>query len=331
MKDINVAVVTDDNAAMQLSVTLKSLLINKKENERIHIYYVETGLTCKHKEYIAQMVTNCNCEITFIEAPQEYLDIVKEARIKIVYCYCFLHEILPNTLDKVLMIESDMIVLDSVSNLYSINIDDYCLAAIDDMQSKWYKEKIGINSKSLYFNSGVMLLNLERIRKKKITEKTKEVLKSGNYLCSFDVQDELNYLYEGEVKSIPPKYNFTSSFVPYNYSDMQKYRIPSTMCSEEEYMEAREMPTIVHFTRSQLIQPKPWFKPCNHPYKDEWIKYRNMTILRDEPLKSANMTLKRRVINICYRYLPKRMSATMLGIFRAYFYPKFLYRILKHN
>ena len=331
MGTINIAVVTDNNVVGQLAVTIKSILANKKNEDDIHFFYVETGLSNENKDYIRRIVTEGQSIIDFFEAPEEYLNIVNNARVKVVYCYCFLHEILPVTVGKVLLVESDMIILDSLSDLFNMNIDEYYIAAADDMQSKWYKEKIGMNKDEMYFNSGVMLMNLDKMRRDSITKKIIKVLKSGDSICGFDVQDELNVAYGGEVKKIPPKYNFTASFIPYNYENMKRYRKPSTCCTEEEFNEAKIAPIIIHYTRSQLMQPKPWLTPCDHPYKGEWIKYRDMTVLKEESLKPAKTTSKRKMVSIIYRYFPLSVSASMLGIVRAYLYPKYLYKIIKHN
>lgn len=327
---MNIVFVTDNNVVDQLEITIDSIYANRGETDEFHFYYIAYGLSDTNRELVEKKITDLGGAIDIIAPKEKYLDVVENARIKVVYSYCFLHEMLPENVDKALMLETDMIVNGSLGDLYDTNIDDYYIAATDDMQSRWYKKKLGMSEKSVYFNSGVMLLNLKKIREQRMTDKICRIISSGKFLCAFDVQDELNAIFEGKIKVIPPKYNFTSSFVPYNYENYLRYRLPSTCCTKNEFDEAREHPVIIHFTRSQLIQPKPWLNPCDHPYRDKYLDYFTNSN-HEKRIDNAKFTVKRKFVKLLYSSLPAWLSASLLGIVRAYFFPKYLYKYLKHN
>ena len=330
--DMNIVFVSDDNLSTLVSVTIKSILENKRKEDNLHFYYVGYQISEKSKNYLTQLVTSYNDKLTFIDAPDYCLELAGDVvTAKVIYCYCYLQDILPKEIEKVLLLESDMLVLGSLDKLYSTDITNYYVAATDDMQSKWYNRKLGLGDDVSYFNSGMMLLNLKKIREDNITPKVTELLKNGKAKFCFDVQDELNVVFDGGVKIIPPKYNCTSSFTTYSYKNMMLYRHPTTRCTYEEFIEARKHPVVLHFTRNQLIQPKPWVEGCEHPYKDKYLKYREHTVEKNIPFRKGKFTIKRKILGILYQYLPKRMTAFVLGNLRSFWYPVVLYRFMKHN
>ena len=71
-------------------------------------------------------------------------------------------------LDKVLYLDCDVIVNTSLKDLYDTDITDYYAAGVKDiaMTSSGYVPKLENNN--IYFNTGVLLLNLDKMRKDKI-------------------------------------------------------------------------------------------------------------------------------------------------------------------
>ena len=246
----------------------------------------------------------------------------------IAYTYCFFQDILPGFVEKVLLIEADTIVVKSLKELYDTDIEDYYLAATDDLQSKFCKEKIGIKENSPYFNCGVLLLNLKKMRKDKVTEGIKKTIKDGKSKFMYEVQDEMNFFYEGKVKILPPKYNFTTAICLFSYKDMLRYRWPSTCCTEEEFNEAKKDPVIVHFTKNQIIQSRPWVKDCTHPYKNYYLDVMSNTCISDMQLWNSDIKIVNRIVNFIYSKISKSLIAWIIGSVHAYFYPKYLYRYI---
>ena len=144
----------------------------------------------------------------------------------------------------------------------------------------------------------------------------------------YDVQDVINYTVEGRVKILPPKYNCTTAVFLFDYKNMIRYRRPSTKCSKEEYEEGRTNPLIVHFTKNQVIQPRPWVDGCFHPYKDYYLNVRNQTVMKDEPLWNHKPEKLNKFANFLYMRVSKTLTALLLGVVHAYLYPAFLYKTL---
>lgn len=163
---MNIVLATSDFYSKPAIVTIKSLLMNNTKEKNLNIYYIENGLSDENKNNLLELVNQNGRSITFITMPEELKSISGLMRTNVVaYTYCFLQDILPKFVEKVLLIEADTIVVQSLKGLYNTDIEDYYLAAVDDLQSKFCKEKIGIKASSPYFNCGVLLINLKKCEK----------------------------------------------------------------------------------------------------------------------------------------------------------------------
>lgn len=326
---MNIVFATSDLFSKPAMVTIKSILLSNVNAKKINIFYIENGLSEANKTLLKNMVSGTNCNIEFLQMPTFFNDIKGLLRTNpIAYTYCFLQDILPSSIDKVLLIESDTIVVDSLDELYSIDIDNFYLAATDDLQSKYCKEKLGIDKDSSYFNSGVMLLNLKKMRTDGVSKDLFELIKKGKSKFLYEVQDEMNVFYEHKVKIIPPRFNATTTFFLFDYDDMIKYRWPTTVCSRAEYYEAYSHPTVVHFTKNQIIQPRPWIENCSHPYARFYEEVKNQTPAKDCQLWISKRSVISNIVFFIYSKISHSLVARTLGVVHAYLYPKFLYKYI---
>lgn len=117
----------------------------------------------------------------------------------------YLTDLLPNE-DMVLYLDTDLLVIDNVTELFDLNMDDYYMAGVIDQGAKTnlMTQNIDID-KEHYINSGVCLFNLKKIRK---DNKTKEL---DNYLNTHKLlypdQDTINVIFKNKILFLDNKYN----------------------------------------------------------------------------------------------------------------------------
>ena len=327
---MNIVITSSDLYSKLAITTLQSLFVNNRDADEIVVYYIGDKLSDQSRENLTSLVAEHGREINFIPMPERFEQLTGSNRNgQTVFCYCFFQDILP--VDRVLLLEGDQIVTGNLSELYNTDIEEYYIAAADDLQSGVYKKKIGMRKDSPYVNCGMILYNLRKWREDGLTEKISDVLRSGRHMFFYDVQDVINYTVEGGVKVLPPKYNSTTAVFLFDYRDMIRYRRPSTKCTEEEYEEGRNNPVIVHFTKNQIIQPRPWTEQCSHPYRDCYLSVRSGTVMKDEPLWKYKPGKLNRFANFLYTRVSETFTAYALGIVHAYLYPLFLYKFLFRN
>ncbi len=326
---MNVVFASGDQYSRLAIVTIKSLLMNNTEAPGINIYYISNGISEESQQYLKDLVAEYNRKIVFIPFPSELDSFPGSNRNgQTVFSYCFFQDILPSDVDKVLLLEGDTIVTGSLEDFYETDLSDYYIAAADDLQSKWYKRKLGMRDDSPYVNCGVILYNLKKWREDNITEKIIDVLNSGEHMFFYDVQDVINYTLEGGIKVFPPKFNCTTAIFLFDYKNMLRYRHPSTPCTEMDFKEGRREPVVVHFTKNQVIQPRPWIEYCDHPYRDHYMRIREQTVIKDDPLLAYDRENLNKWAYIMYTRMSKGLTASVLGIVHSFLYPVFLYRFL---
>lgn len=109
-----------------------------------------------------------------------------------------LTKLLPENIDKVLSLDVDTIVKDDISELWDMDIDDYYLSASI--------EPGRTNAEKQYFNTGVALYNLKKIREDAIDDTLVWDLNHHKY-PNID-QDAINKICAGKIKPMPPEYNY---------------------------------------------------------------------------------------------------------------------------
>lgn len=166
---------------------------------------------------------------------------------------------------KVLWLDSDVIVLESIEALWNVNISDKPLAAVKNalFKHRWDLPKsLGMMSPRQYFNTGVMLLNLDLLRKEDAENQFNNATNKYREVIRFADQDVLNALYHERFLPLDLRWNFITSAY-YNLSES------IAVHGEAGYSRARYRPSIVHFTTM-----KPWVYGCGHPYRDTYLKHR---------------------------------------------------------
>jgi lipopolysaccharide biosynthesis glycosyltransferase len=165
--------------------------------------------------------------------------------------------------DKVLYLDSDMVVLNDLTELWETDIGGYCAAAVRDLDFianchknyEDYYEKIlkHINIKNVndYFQAGTILFNLAELRKHFTSAEIFKVAMSR--VWHFQDQDVLNFILRGKVKYIGQRWNAFSLLEPASgRSGLMREWLPVPLL--REYEQAAKNPSIIHFAG----QPKVW-------------------------------------------------------------------------
>ena len=101
--------------------------------------------------------------------------------------------------DRVIYLDVDTIVCDSLLPLWELDLDGYYFAAVPEYGN--YNPFF----RPLYFNAGVMVMNLKLMREDGIADKLIEAINKGRY--RYGEQDAINHLCYSKVKPLPTRYN----------------------------------------------------------------------------------------------------------------------------
>lgn len=164
---------------------------------------------------------------------------------------------LDREVEKCLYLDSDMLCLFDIRELFALDLSDKIVAAVGDCGTKHRKIKfVQKGQKKLhffdenYFNSGFLLLNAKEYRKYAIENKCEELASCCTYITAAD-QDLLNAtIPQDKVLKLPFAYNFqTICFCYCICKDENQNRLNYTRA---EFTKSFKSPKILHFGE------KPW-------------------------------------------------------------------------
>lgn len=215
-KEIPIFFAVDDGYSPFLAVALQSLTDNCSDENRYLIKILNTDISSENRRKIAKYERN-NVDIEFVDL-NYYIQKIKDKLYtrdyysKTTYFRLFIPNLYPQY-DKALYLDSDIVILDDIANLYNIDMgNDLVAAAPDDVIQfnevfRVYAEKVvGVADYHRYFNAGVLLMNLHQLRTFKFQEKFLFLLDRIKFAVAQD-QDYLNRLCKGRVKLIDRVWN----------------------------------------------------------------------------------------------------------------------------
>lgn len=283
---IKVVYITDEGYAMPTCVSISSLIYNMDESDEAKIYIICGMLSDLSKERFA-LLSNNRVQIELIEVQNEEYIKLAQTNIQEDYTYVTgtalfkfrVAEILQQE-DKVIYLDGDILVQKSLRTLYAYSLEDCYVAAVNDMLdmdvagSSMLAKRIGLDCKD-YFNSGVMLLNLQKMRMDVVAEKLLAYRKSGiNYFMD---QDALNAVLGHRRLKLPYIYNFMSTVTDaYEVNVISEKFFVQPKKNIEEYIDTA---VILHLTGTR----KPW-KYCMPWYSALFLKYYEESPYRTEKL-----------------------------------------------
>lgn len=201
----------DDGYMPFLAVALESLIDNASKNYYYSIKILYTNINEDNKRKINKYKRD-NVNIEFVDL-NYYIEKVKDKLYtrdyytKTTYFRLFIANLYPQY-NKAIYLDSDIVVLGDVSELYNIELGDNLIAAAPDdvIQTtrvfQEYAEKVvGVADYRNYFNAGILLMNLDEFRKFNFQEKFLYLLETIKFTVAQD-QDYLNRLCKGKVKII---------------------------------------------------------------------------------------------------------------------------------
>lgn len=286
---------TDNNYVMPTGVMLTSLFENNK-GENICVHVLDGGLADESKSQLNDIANKYSQHIVYYKINDELfkdfpIDNANQAchiHSMATYYRLYMSKILPENIDKIIYLDGDLLVLDSLKSLWDMNLDGYALAAVPDpfnnrvdhYNSLRYPMELG------YFNAGVLLVNLRYWRDNNVLVDFLDLIKEHPERLTSHDQDVLNYTFRNKKLTLPLKYNMMPEY-------LYRKEFNNMLWSfEEEISEGQKNPVIVHFT----FVPKPWFKDCPNPYRKVFLEYRSKTIWSDSPNRKA-IPMKKQFLN----------------------------------
>lgn len=220
------------------------------------------------------------------------IKIVHRYMSPLIYVRLLIPDLLPVDVEKVLYLDSDIVVNDDIGELWDIDLSQKTLFAVRDRIAfvsapgglANYRE-LGIAPDAKYFNSGVLLMNLKRWRDRGISERVFSYLRTYRDFIQMGDQDGLNAVLFDDWGELEFRWNW--QIIPSkNWLGIQPCWVPES-----------DSQSLVHFVTSE----KPWLPACEYEERKYFFDYLDRTEWagwRVPHWKEIYVRLKRAVRNV---------------------------------
>jgi lipopolysaccharide biosynthesis glycosyltransferase len=245
---IHIALAFDRNYITPFYVLLTSIFINNKDCN-FNFYVIASGLKEDELKNISEFIKKHNSIVSFYELDDTQISNLvmpeKSHFSPSTYYRLFFPSLVPEEIVKLLYIDTDIVVINSLSELYNTEVLLPIAATLDPKEE--IRPELGIFEKGKYFNAGVLLINLKEWNKANVLEKTIKYLNDYPEKIKLVDQDALNAVLVDNWEKLPNKYNVTFYDIP---EHIQKKQISSFLKDK----------IIIHFS----TQNKPWLLTCTN-------------------------------------------------------------------
>ena len=266
MNEMNIALATDDVGCAYAAAVLTSASRSSPQHENIIFHVITLGLSSENMRRFKELESQIGQQINIIVFDADHFNLPKaKGYVQTAYLRLFLSEMLPS-LSKVLYLDYDVLVRKPIKALYDLSVENCgAIVALDrlwvhkESQAAYYKS-LGLLDPILYFNSGVMVINLEYWRENNVGSKCVAWLEKNAQLGRYADQDALNFVLQGRIRLCSSRWNATTSLIQ---GVMYHSRRASLFRDDVENA------SIVHFTGGR----KPWRREFRILYANEFLQY----------------------------------------------------------
>lgn len=236
---------------------LTSLKEHLRPSYRLVLYLVHRGLSENVLASISRLVETHS----IVPSPESVAAIPKHSHFPPEAAYpLLLPELLPETLDRILFLDADLLVLDDLAQLWEIPIGERVLGAAPDAAIPFCcsprgvknQGELGISEDALYFNCGVLLIRLAAWRRREVTRRAFGYLRKVGRHVDFLHQEALNAVLWDDWLPLEIRWNLLGSLAGRPYGPLG-----SANCRN---------PGIIHFAG----RFKPWRAPIGGPFNRQY-------------------------------------------------------------
>lgn len=290
---VNIVFSSDDNYAQHTAVAMASILLNTNNPNNIRFFIIDDGISEDKKSKIKSTADNLQSTVEFITVKNTELmqGFVSGEISRACYFRIDIPNILPISVKKVIYLDCDLLLYDDIQVLWETDIGQYPIAAVCDygiMASKRLRRQkmkyIGLPAQADYFNSGVLVMDLEVWRKADYSSKVIGVVKNNRF-PNHD-QDALNKVFMNNWYVLPLRWNV----IPPVFNLFVK--ILKNKLMRKNAIEAKKNPAIFHYAGGY----KAWEYKLYQGFNDQYYKYLEYTDFKNEKMPQPNMKRKGRSI-----------------------------------
>jgi lipopolysaccharide biosynthesis glycosyltransferase len=240
--------------------------------EPVRAHYLHApGLRWWTKRRLQRVAREAGGEIVFWEIDEE-----RVAGLRVhgyftsaMWYRIFLPELLPDV-ERVLYLDVDTLALDSIRPLWDVSLDNALVGAVTNVFEEWrgteHTDRLGLQQRD-YFNSGVLLLNLDEMRRSDTVAELRRVAGERAEELLWPDQDVLNLVLGPRRVPLHPRWNAMNSVMLFDNA--------ADVFGADQVAEARSNPAIRHFEGPGAN--KPWEPGAEIAHREDYLAHLRAT------------------------------------------------------
>lgn len=205
---MNILVTLNSNYVKPLMVMLHSVMCSNPDGE-FSIYVAHSSLTDEDFSMIESSVDSERCKIVSVPVQDELLANAPTLKriSKETYYRLLAAQYLPEDVDRILYLDPDIVVIKPLDKFYNMDMGDNLFAGAGHVSSflnHINTKRLWMDKGSTYVNAGVLLMNIEQLRKKQSIDYMFKFIKDNESKLYLADQDVLNSLYFKHTIIIDP-------------------------------------------------------------------------------------------------------------------------------
>lgn len=297
---MNIAYSCNDYYIPQTGISIISLCESNKSADEINIYFIAKDCSKENISILKEITESYGrnfIEILFDDIAFD-LNISNIGRhIETIYAKVYFSRI--EGLDKVIYLDSDIVVVGNLQPLWDMDLTDSYMGVVQTFSK--VKHQLGLPENHKFFNDGMAIVNVDYCRKHNLIEKVNAVVAEYNGNPPTLSEGALNKVCQGYVKYISLRYNLMAGILYFGLINAKRLAKDLDAYTAEDLYDSCKNPVCIHYLTA--FYNRPWFSPCSHPYKDEYYKYQAMSPWRDDKPHYKPLPIRLRLIDLCYRML----------------------------
>ena len=217
---MNVVYSSSNEYSKHAGISMTSLFENNKDVDVLDVFIIDYGICDDNKHKLDAIAKKYGRKIFYRSFDQEdmvYTDNCYKIQINS-YARLFLAAILPESVKKVIWLDCDTVVTDSLTDLWNTDLQGKAIAAVQDCGSGYFWKETGTVDHYRYICAGVFLADLEKWRRINVTMQFQEYMRQMNGHLEHVDQTVLNGVLHQDCVIVHPRYDvLTPTFVmPYD-------------------------------------------------------------------------------------------------------------------
>lgn len=246
-----IVIAIDDNY-VDAAITMLNSLLKYSKGRQTNLFILNNGLEAFSK-WVLKSLYKSHYKIHFIQVANtnfEKFHLSNHVTLA-TYYRLIIPDLLPKDITRIVYLDCDLLITGDVDYLFNVELNGKELsAAPNSLSNPEHFESLTNSGNHIYFNAGVLILNLDKMRMNNSSHKLMEIAKEYGTNLRFWDQDVLNIYYLSNFNVLSKSYNY-----------MPIYFDKQTSASIKDI-------SILHFAGAA----KPWTKYCNHPLNYLWAQ-----------------------------------------------------------